>query len=149
MRVFAVLSLLPLFSVVSCETAVAYESLESSAKQMWQSLLSAAEEIDSHDCFVEVKQTLEESHQLLTCSGVSQQFLDFLPNVKTVAGDLPDTQQLLDRYSKVEEMFAELYTSANRNTSSKVEVEDKSEAGSMEIIKKSAIVALVAACLLL
>ncbi len=54
-------------------------------------------------------ETVEEANGLLTCSGVSQEFLDFLPKVKMVAGDIPETAAFRDQFHEVKGHFKSLY----------------------------------------
>lgn len=89
-----------------------------------------AETIGHKGCFDEVLDTLQDTYTLLNCTGISLAFLEYLPNIKIVAGDLPQTQEFIAKYNDVESRFMSVYASVKQDAA-KVEITDQAESSAL------------------
>jgi hypothetical protein len=59
----------------------------------WNELRQSAVSVQDSLCSSQLLETLEESGQILVTKGISEDFLESLKSVSTVAGDLPQAEQ--------------------------------------------------------
>ncbi|KAJ3091086.1 hypothetical protein HK102_001718 [Quaeritorhiza haematococci] len=131
---FLILAALAFFSVLPTTYAAALPQAAQPASQKqypltavelrgWTELVDVARQINDDRCFGEVMYTMEEASVYLA-DGLSQDFIDFMPWLKQVAGDIEDTKPFIAKFDSVYSNFQALYnekSTASTNTVSKVD----------------------------
>ena len=90
-------------------------------------LIGTAESIDDVLCFSEVVETLEEADSIFHLKGLSPEFLGFLPKVKTVAGDIPNSKLFVQEVDKVAYQMNQMYDAKMKEVVAKVDVSKSSQ----------------------
>ncbi len=85
-------------------------------------LIGTAETIDDVLCFSEVIETLDEADSIFLVKGLSPSFLDFLPSVKKVAGDIPNSKKFIEEFDKVNLLLNQVYDVKMKDAVNKIDV---------------------------
>ncbi len=98
-------------------------------------------------CFSEVVETLQEADAIFLLEGLSKDFLNFLPQIEKVAGDIPNSKKFVTEAEKVSAQLNQLYDAKVKETFAKIDVSGQSgsQQSSGVALSVSAVLAVAAA----